>query len=146
MKKYISHNPSDTKKIAAHLAANFKGGEIIGLIGNLGAGKTNFVQGLAEYLGVEDTVNSPTFVLMKPYPTKNKKCKLLVHIDCYRLNNPEELLALGVGEYFNDLKCLTVIEWADKIKSVLPVKTLWLQLERGKKETERIITVLDKIN
>ncbi len=145
MKKYISHNSNDTKKIAAHLAANFKGGEILGLIGDLGAGKTNFVQGLAIYLGVTDTVNSPTFVLMKPYPTKNKKCKLLVHLDCYRLHNPGELLALGVTEYLNDSKCLTVIEWADKIKSVLPPKTIWLRLDRGKKETERIITVLDKI-
>lgn len=144
MKKYISHNPSDTKKIAAHLAANFKGGEVLGLIGDLGAGKTNFVQGLAEYFAVKAIVNSPTFVLMKPYPTKNNHCRLLVHIDCYRLNQPEELLALGVVEYFNDSRCLTVIEWADKVKDILPPKTLWLQIEKGKKENDRIITILDK--
>lgn len=141
MKKYITHNPEETKKIAAQIAENFQGGEVLGLIGTLGAGKTNFVQGLAKYLNIKNTVNSPTFVLMKPYPTHHDKCKLLVHVDCYRLNSNEELLALGVQEYFKDKKCLTVIEWADKIESLLPKKTIWIKFKLGKSVDEREIEI-----
>ncbi|HPA25836.1 MAG TPA: tRNA (adenosine(37)-N6)-threonylcarbamoyltransferase complex ATPase subunit type 1 TsaE [bacterium] len=141
MKKYIAHNSEETKKIAAQIAANFQGGEVLGLVGTLGAGKTNFVQGLAKYLNIKNTVNSPTFVLMKPYPTGNKKCRLLVHVDCYRLNSSEELLALGIKEYFNDKRCLTVIEWADKIANVMPANTVWIKFKLGKKIDEREIEI-----
>lgn len=141
MKKYITHNPEETKQIATHIAENFQGGEVLGLIGDLGAGKTNFVQGLAKCLAVKNNVNSPTFVLMKPYPTHHKNCKLLVHIDCYRLDNPKDLLALGVEEYFKDKKCLTVIEWADKIESIMPAKTIWIKFRLGKKIDEREIEI-----
>lgn len=141
MKKYITHSPEETKQIAATLAENFQGGEVLGLVGELGAGKTKFVQGLAKYLEVENTVNSPTFVLMKPYPTHHKKCKLLVHIDCYRLNSPKELLQLGLEEYLNDKRCLTVIEWADKIEKILPEKTIWIKFKLGKNIEEREIEI-----
>lgn len=141
MKKYITHNPEETKKIAAQIAANFQGGEVLGLIGDLGAGKTNFVQGLAKYLAISNTVNSPTFVLMKPYPTHHSKCKLLVHVDCYRLNSSKELSNLGIEEYFKDKKCLTVIEWADKIFDLMPPHTIWIKFRLGKNIDEREITI-----
>jgi len=141
MKKYITHNPEETKQIAAALAHNFQGGEVLGLTGNLGAGKTNFVQGLAKCLDIKKQVNSPTFVLIKLYPTKNKKIKLLVHIDCYRLNQPEELLSFGIEEYLNDKRCLTVIEWADKIEKILPEKTIWIKFKLGKNIEEREIEI-----
>jgi len=141
MKKYITHNSEETKQVAATLAKKFQGGEILGLVGDLGSGKTNFVQGLARYLGVANKVNSPTFVLMKPYPTHHKKCKLLVHIDCYRLNNCQELLNLGLEEYLKDKRCLTVIEWADKIEKILPEKTIWIRFRLGKNIEEREIKI-----
>ena len=166
MRKYISNSPLQTKNLAKKLAKNFNGGEVLGLVGELGSGKTQFVKGLAEYFQVKQTITSPTFVLFKPYKIKNfeekvyskkqdkgrshKKIKYLVHVDCYRLRNPQELLAVGLGEYLNNPNCLTVVEWAEKIKDILPVKkTVWIKFKFPSKtsrplaenKNQRIITV-----
>lgn len=142
MKKYISKSVTQTKNLAKKLAKDFKGGEILGLVGNLGAGKTHFTKGIAEYFKIKKTITSPTFVLLKPYRIQdNKKIKQLIHIDCYRLDSPEELLAIGLNEFISNKKNIIVIEWAEKIKSVLPKNTIWINFKLGKKENERIITV-----
>jgi len=128
MQKYYIKTLSGTKKLAIKLAGQFRGGEVIGLIGKLGAGKTTFTQFLAAALGVKQKVNSPTFNIVKVYKIINHKSKIknLIHIDAYRLRSPKELIALGVEEYFNDKNTVTIIEWADKVKSILPRKTRWL--------------------
>ncbi len=133
MTKYISKSEQQTYKIAANLSKKLKGGEVIALEGDLGAGKTAFVKGLAKAVGIKKHVTSPTFVLMKIYPSSNQQSAIsnLVHVDCYRLDEPQELFYLGIEEYLNKSDTLVVIEWADKIKKYLKnfKKIIWLNIE-----------------
>lgn len=121
MKQIILKTENDTQNFAIKLAKSLKGGEIIALEGDLGAGKTTLTQYLAKALGVKAKVTSPTFVLMKIYEISNKKYGLrnLVHVDCYRLDDPQELFYLGLEEYLNKNDSVVIIEWADKIKDYL---------------------------
>lgn len=127
----ITNSEKETFEFAKNFAKKLKGGEVIGLIGNLGAGKTIFTKGLAASLGVKQTVNSPTFVIMKIYPIPNDQSLMtnLIHIDAYRLNNEKELEAIGAREYFGRKDCITIIEWADKVKKVLPKKAIKINFE-----------------
>ena len=122
MKQNITKT-SDTKKMAALIKKALSGGDVIGLIGPLGAGKTTFTQCLAKQLGVTKPVNSPTFNIVKIYQTNHSQIKKLIHIDAYRLSSGQELEFLGVEEYFVDNSALTIIEWADKVMDILPSKT-----------------------
>lgn len=120
--KVITHSEAETKKIAQTLAAKLKGGETIGLIGDLGAGKTAFVKGLAAGLGIKSRITSPTFVLMKVYKVKHKSIKHFVHVDAYRVKKAEALQQIGLDEYMRSKDAVVVIEWADLVKSILPSK------------------------
>ncbi len=102
---------------------------IIALSGDLGVGKTTFVQQLAGVLGVPDPVTSPTFVLMKQYETNSQKFKTLLHMDAYRIDSEEELRPLRFDELLKKPKTLFCIEWAEKIKNSLPKDTLYFHLE-----------------
>ena len=98
----FSNNPSETIEYWIEFAKQLKGGEVIGLIGDLGSGKTTFVKGLAEGLKVEETITSPTFVILKPYHGKIYDQKIqLVHIDAYRVESLDDIKSVGVEEYFN---------------------------------------------
>jgi len=140
MPKFISKSISDTEKLAQKIAKDFKSGEILGLVGDLGSGKTHFTKGLAKYFKIKNPITSPTFVVMKIYNIKNKEINKLIHIDVYRLSNSEELLDLGLQDLIQDKKNIIVIEWADKIKNVLPKNTKWITFKLGKKDNEREIT------
>ena len=122
--KYISHSEKETFNFAKKFAGTLRGGEVIGLIGDLGAGKTVFTKGLAAGLGVEQVITSPTFVLMKIYQAKNKKAEKqeiqLVHIDAYRLEKGSELASLGFDELMQDASNLILLEWPEKIADTLP--------------------------
>ena len=96
--EYNSRSPEESFSLGQKLAATLKGGEILAFFGDLGAGKTAFVQGLAVGLGVKKIVNSPTFTILKVYPVKKGKIKQLCHIDAYRLSQGKELLDIGAGE------------------------------------------------
>jgi tRNA threonylcarbamoyladenosine biosynthesis protein TsaE len=118
MPKIITHSEKETFNFAKKFARTLKGGEVIGLVGDLGAGKTVFAKGIAAGLGIKKTVNSPTFVLMKIYPVKkHPTIKQLVHIDAYRIKKTEEIKSIGIEEYMNRQDTLAIIEWADKIIS-----------------------------
>jgi len=134
MQKYIIKNIKDTENLAKKLAGGLKGGETIGFVGNLGAGKTTFIQYLTKALGVKQIVNSPTFNIIKIYPIKNPKSKIknLAHIDAYRLNSAEELQALGMEEFVDNPQTITVIEWADKVKSILPKDAMIVKITLNK--------------
>ncbi len=93
---------------------------IIALVGDLGAGKTTFVQALARELGVTDVVQSPTYVLMKSYPISYKQFTTLVHIDAYRLERAEEFVALKPEVFLSDPKTLVCIEWPERVEGALP--------------------------
>lgn len=103
---YISRNLEDTAGIAEHIADGLKGGEIILLNGELGAGKTAFAKCLAKSLGVEDVVTSPTFTFMKEYKGRLP----LYHFDMYRVQDEEELYELGLNDYLY-MNGVCVIEW-----------------------------------
>ncbi len=123
------NNKKDTEKFAQDFAKNLKGGEIVALDGELGAGKTFFVQAVAKRLGIKNTVNSPTFVIMKVYDAEKGKIKKMVHIDAYRLSSAEDLSVIGALEYFNKNDTVVFVEWASKIKEILPSKTVFLKFE-----------------
>lgn len=104
---YLSHNVQETYRIAASLAQCLAGGEVLLLDGDLGAGKTTFVKGLALALGVEDTVTSPTFTLMNEYHGTRLT---LYHFDLYRLGE-EGAEEMGFDEYFHQEGSVCCIEW-----------------------------------
>lgn len=140
MKEYVAENLTATQQFAKKLARTFKGGEVIGLIGDLGAGKTTLVQFLAQTLGVKETVNSPTFVLMKIYRVTRNGLSVtrLVHVDAYRLNSGQELTNIGLSEYLGRQDTVVVIEWADKVKEILPIDAVIINIKEGKEENQRI--------
>ena len=141
MIKKITHSVKETQDLAKGLATTFKGGEIIGLSGDLGAGKTAFVQGLAKSLGIRKKINSPTFILMKIYPIKNKRIKNFLHLDAYRLNDWRELIDIGISDYLNKPDTLIAVEWVEKVKEIKKYPA-YKEIKIGftKKINERIIS------
>ena len=111
--KCVSKSDKDTVKFGGKFARTLTGGEVVLLVGDLGAGKTTFVKGVAAALGVSKVVNSPTFVIMKVYKTKKgeKPIKNLVHVDAYRGIDLGELQNIGVVEYFGRKDSVCFIEW-----------------------------------
>lgn len=142
MRSYKIITLAETKKLAITLANSLKGGEVIGLVGQLGVGKTTFVQFLALALGVKEKVLSPTFVLMKVYNTTNAKIRTMVHADAYRLNNSAELKNIGLEEYLGRNDSVVLIEWADKVKDILPKDALIISFKEGVEKNQRIVRII----
>ncbi len=143
-------NPKETQKVAALLASEVCGIEtthalVFALNGELGAGKTTFVQGFCRAFGIKENVTSPTFVLMKTYQLRpvqnNRHFRHLVHIDCYRIEDPGELLHLGLDDILADPDAIVLIEWANRIKKVLPDDAIMLELGHGEKPNKRTIKI-----
>ena len=109
----ISNSPKETIEIAEKYASSLKGGDVISLVGDLGAGKTLFTKGIAKALGITEPVTSPTYAYMHDYDGK------LYHFDFYRLSCGEDAEALGLTDYFY-LKGICVVEWACNVSSVMP--------------------------
>ena len=118
--KIITVSEKQTIELAQKMATKLQGGEVLCLVGDLGAGKTAFTKGIAKGLGVKNIITSPTFVLTKNYKARLGQIKQLVHIDAYRLNSGSELEYIGATEYFQDCQSVTIIEWADKVKDIWP--------------------------
>lgn len=112
------------------------------LVGDLGAGKTTFAQGLAEALGI-DRVNSPSFIIVRTYNTEHstKSKKTFYHVDLYRLeeNIKEELENLGITDIWSKPENVVLIEWANKAKGLLPESTIYVKFEYKDKNTREII-------
>jgi len=147
MKTINIKTEQDTQVFAQKLAKSLKGGEIIALEGELGAGKTTLTQYVAKALRVKENVTSPTFVLLKVYEVRSPKAEVrrLVHVDCYRLDDPQELFYLGIEEYLNKKDAVVIIEWADKIKAYLKKfkKITWIKIDI--KNKARLIKLRSKI-
>lgn len=143
----ITKNAVQTKQLASRLAKKImrmgsNHARVIALTGNLGAGKTTFVQGFAAALGIKERIQSPTFVLMKIYALpRQKKIKHLVHIDAYRIETPQELEHLGLYELLKDKDAVILIEWGERVKKLLPEDIIWITFEYRKKANERIIQI-----
>ena len=115
----ISNSSLATRKIAEDLARNLGNYNIVCLYGELGAGKTTFVSGFARGLGINRRILSPTFVIVRQYQIP-KNSGILFHIDLYRLQNSREIEDLGIAELLGDLGNVVIVEWAEKLESLLP--------------------------
>ncbi len=147
MIRITTQSAQETKKIAATLAKEIlknpakNQARMVALKGNLGSGKTTFTQGFAKALGVKDRVLSPTFVLIKIYTITSPYFKYFIHIDCYRIKSPRDLLSLGVARMFQDKKAIILIEWPERIRSLLPSDRLHILFQHGKSPNERLIRI-----
>lgn len=131
-----SNSVKDTHKLARHLLKQLPGPHVLALNGDLGSGKTCFVQGLAAALGIDRPVTSPTFTLVHEY----HGTRLLVHADLYRLRNSLDALMLGLEEYFES-GGITAIEWADRAEDIFPPETIHLSFEIMPLSHSRRITI-----
>lgn len=131
--QFLTQNKKQTENLAKMLAKAclpklqrrqkiLKHALIFGFVGNLGAGKTTFIQSFAKGLGIRSRLTSPTFVLMKKYNN-------LYHLDCYRIKDYKDILALDFAEIVADFKNIILIEWAEKIKKILPKNTVWIKFK-----------------
>ena len=131
---FISDSPERTAEAGAQCARNALLGDVLGLTGDLGAGKTQFVKGFVAGMGANTEVTSPTFTLIHEYGGGRVP---VYHFDFYRLESPDEVTRLGLDEYlFGDGVC--IIEWADRFKELLPSGTRWISLE-VRSDSERVI-------
>lgn len=136
MKLYVSSSPNATREWARRLSGVLVAGDVVLLQGNLGAGKTEFVKGLAEGLGVTENVTSPTFSLLNIY----QGFLPVYHFDLYRLEDPEDLANIGFSEFLSG-DGVTVIEWPDLFISEMPDEFIKVELLPGKIVTERLLKV-----
>ncbi len=151
MEIYRSFSSAETKRFGYNRAKQFSiygsqfskrsGAVVFALTGELGSGKTTFVQGFLRGLGIKKRSVSPTFIIMRRSPVVNRKLKIenLYHIDAYRIKKARELAALEFNKILADPRNIVLIEWAENIKKILPKKTVWLRFYHGKKMHERDI-------
>jgi len=154
-KENITSSITQTKKLAEKIAKQVikKRPEgqafVVGLKGDLGGGKTTFVQGFAKGLKIREKILSPTFVIYKKFPISNfqfpnklqisnSKFQNFYHFDCYRVRKSKEILDLGFKEIISNPKNIVIVEWADKIQKIMPKNTLWLNFEFINESTRKI--------
>lgn len=148
--KFITKNKKETQTIAFALAKEIvrhksERAIVIGLVGDLGSGKTTFTQGFAKGIGIKEKIKSPTFILMQifelPRRKKATQYKNFIHIDAYRISRKKELEHLGLQQMFRDPHNIMLIEWADRIKNLLPKRAATIIFAHGKKINERTIRI-----
>ncbi|MBU4274374.1 tRNA (adenosine(37)-N6)-threonylcarbamoyltransferase complex ATPase subunit type 1 TsaE [Patescibacteria group bacterium] len=131
--KYLTNNARQTQKLGENFAKKImqmplsKKAVVVGLSGDLGSGKTTFLQGLARGFGIKEKILSPTFLIMKRFPLNNKKTKQrddFYHIDCYRIKKFKDLLQLNIKEIIKNPRNIIAIEWVDKIKKSMPLSSI----------------------
>lgn len=130
----ISKSEYQTQKTGESLGKILKGGDVVALYGDLGAGKTVFVKGIAKGLGIKKRILSPTFIFMRSYPFRSGN---FVHVDLYRGQSLEDFEALGFEELFSKNN-IVVLEWAEKIGKMLPPKRIDVELEKIDEQTRKI--------
>ncbi|MDP3661722.1 MAG: tRNA (adenosine(37)-N6)-threonylcarbamoyltransferase complex ATPase subunit type 1 TsaE [bacterium] len=136
--KSISNTAQFAQEFLAGLCSRTDAATIVGLYGDLGSGKTSFVQQVAKILGVHGSVQSPTFVIIKNYKLKIKNFDTLVHIDAYRLDSGADLKKLGWDALAGDPTNLIFIEWAERAADILPLDHARLHFEFVDDTTRKI--------
>ena len=132
---FLSRTPVSTKRLGAQLAQMLQPHDVIALVGQIGAGKTTFVQGIATGLGVpQENVTSPSFVLIKEYHGGRMP---IFHADLFRLEGADEAMSMGLEECYQ-MPGVTVIEWANQVPSVMPEEFLEVQFEVVNRTTRRL--------
>jgi tRNA threonylcarbamoyladenosine biosynthesis protein TsaE len=130
----ISRSPSETFELGRRLAGGFRGGEVLALDGDLGAGKTQFVKGIAAGLGHLCEVTSPTFTLIHEYTGGRLP---LFHFDFYRIESEDEAIRAGLDDYLGG-SGVVVIEWAGKFPALMPRHTRWIRFRATESDTREI--------
>lgn len=127
----ITTSATDTRKFGEKLSQKFLPGTVVCLRGDLGAGKTTLIQGIARGLGIKNRINSPTFIIVRHYDN-------FWHLDLYRLTCLEEALVVGIEEILNEKSGIILIEWPEKIEKILPKKRWEISLETISENKRRI--------
>lgn len=130
----ITHGPEETEAAARWVQGMLRPGAVVALFGDLGAGKTCFVRGIARLLNVRDAVLSPTYTLIHEY----RGDLPLYHVDLYRIDSIDAVLDLGLEELF-DGEGVTVIEWAERAEEIFPERTLFVRIEESARTEDRRI-------
>ena len=149
MRSIITKSAKETQKIAADLAKKSLAGKprralILALSGELGSGKTTFIKGFSKTLGGREKVLSPTFVLIHRHKIKKSfkfqvsSFKNFYHIDAYRLESEKDLLKIGAKELFSSPDNSVMIEWADRVKKIIPKKAAWIRFKHSGKNKREI--------
>ena len=141
--KYLTTSPGQTKKLGEILAKEVlktkqKGALIFGLEGDLGGGKTTFLQGFAKGLGIKEKILSPSFIVMRKFQIPNPKFQNFYHIDCYRIEKPREILDLDFKEIISNPKNIVAIEWSDQVRKIIPKNSLIIKFELVNKNKRKI--------
>jgi tRNA threonylcarbamoyladenosine biosynthesis protein TsaE len=133
--RQTTESAKETQKLGEAFARNLfknsnnKSAVVFALKGNLGGGKTTFLQGFAKELEVKDKILSPTFVIQKRFDINKNNFKNFYHIDCYRINKPEEILELDFKKIILNPENIVAIEWPEKIKKFLPQNTIFIEFD-----------------
>ena len=135
MNKITISSLQELDNAAARFLELAGGNTVIAFSGELGAGKTTFIQAICRNLGIEVEVNSPTFSLVNEYFTPEGNS--IFHFDLYRIETPEELFDMGFEEYFYS-GSLCLIEWPEKAKKLIPENALWVKIEIGENEARQL--------
>ena len=118
----VTQDPQETIQLGEHFATFVEKGDVFSFVGELASGKTTFIKGILKGLNYNKPVTSPTFTLVNEYDAKFP----VIHIDCYREDEQERWIKLGMNDYMDE-ENVVIIEWADKMKSLLPVNTIQIQ-------------------
>lgn len=135
-REFVTSSAAETAAIAARLAQQLKGGEVLAFTGGMGMGKTAFTAGLVEGLGGGNVVSSPTFALVNEYPGR----LTVEHFDMYRITGWDDLYSTGFFDYL-DTDCVLVIEWSENVEAALPEDAIHIDIRLGETDTERVITI-----
>ena len=139
----ITNSSEETQLFAEKLAQDMHGGEVICLYGDLGYGKTTFIQGFARGLGLDGRIISPTFIIMRSYQALSKKqtlgFKTFYHIDLYRINKEQEIIDLGLNEIMNNSENIIAIEWPEKMGKLLPKNRIDIIFEYLEEDKRNIV-------
>jgi tRNA threonylcarbamoyladenosine biosynthesis protein TsaE len=122
------------RKVVQGLSPKEREATVVALSGELGAGKTTFVQGAAVTLGVTDTVASPTFIIERVYLLNDMLFARMIHIDAYRLESPDELSRLGWDEIVADPQNIIFVEWAERVKELIPKNAQWIYVDTDERK------------
>lgn len=133
---YLSRGEAETEALGARLAQSLTGGAVVALCGDLGAGKTAFIRGMARGLGVQDRVTSPTFTIVNEY----EGALPLFHFDLYRLAGANELFEIGWDDYL-ERGGVCAVEWSERAPEVLADRDVKVQIRRGDEPEARLITI-----
>jgi tRNA threonylcarbamoyladenosine biosynthesis protein TsaE len=126
--EFVSRSPEQTRRLGARLGKLLRGGDILCLQGSLGAGKTCLAQGVGRGWGISQTLISPTYVLIREYERAEDLLRLY-HIDLYRVSGVNEAFGLGLDEILGHHQAVCVIEWAERIRSMMPEEHMWIKMD-----------------